>query len=179
MKPTKILSLIVAAASSAIGSYLLIRLAVGAGFTVPVSGLNLIITLPVIGALVLLMALPILRYRRALREISKAESANSAANTQRAKRVDPFYAVRVLMLAKATAIAGSLFSGWHLGAIAVQVSAPVIPDTVWFNFAGFVGSVLMATAGIITERICKIPNAGANGNGTVGDSKSATEATPA
>ena len=174
MKPTKILHLIAAASSSAIASYLLIRLAIGAGFKVPVSGLNLILTLPIIGAIVLLLAIPIIRYRRSLREFAKPGSAASSA---RPKRVDPFYAVRVLMLAKATAIAGSLFAGWHLGAVAVQASQPVIADSIWFNVSGLVGSVLMAIAGVITERICKIPDAG-NGD-TNGGSKSATEATPA
>ncbi len=174
MKPTKILHLIVATAVAAIGSYLLIRLAIGAGFKVPVSGLNLILTLPIIGAIVLLLAIPIIRYRLSLREFAKASSSASAA---RPKRVDPFYAVRVLMLAKATAIAGSLFAGWHLGAVAVQASQPVIADSIWFNVAGLISAVMMSIAGVITERICKIPDAG-NAE-TSGGSKSASEATPA
>jgi len=174
MKPTKILHLIVAAASAAIVSYLLIRLAIGAGFKVPVSGLNLVLTLPIIGAIVLLLAIPIIRYRRSLRELTKAGSTGLNAMP---KRVDPFYAVRVLMLAKATAIAGSLFVGWHLGAVAVQASQPVVADSIWFNVAGLIGSVLMSVAGVITERICKIPDAGRAENN--GGSKSATEATPA
>jgi hypothetical protein len=174
MKPTKILHLIVATAVAAIVSYLLVRLAVGAGFKVPVSGLNLILTLPIIGAIVLLLAIPIIRYRRSLREFAKATAAPA---TPRPKRVDPFYAVRVLLLAKATAIAGSLFAGWHLGTVAVQASQPVIADSIWLNVAGLIGSALMAAAGVITERICKIPDAG-NAE-TNGKSSSATEASPA
>lgn len=174
MKPTKILHLIVATAVAAIASYLLIRLAVGAGFKVPVSGLNLILTLPIIGAIVLLLAIPIIRYRRSLREFAKS---TAALTTPRPKRVDPFYAVRVLLLAKATAIAGSLFAGWHLGAVAVQASQPVIADAIWLNVAGLIGSALMAAAGVITERICKIPDAGAAESN--GKASSATEATPA
>ena len=72
MKPTKILNLIVATAIAAISTYLLIRFAVGAGFKVPVSGLNLILTLPIIGAIVLFLAVPIFRYRRSLLEFAKA-----------------------------------------------------------------------------------------------------------
>jgi hypothetical protein len=81
------------------------------------------------------------------------------------------------MLAKATAIAGSLFAGWHLGAFAVQASQPVIADSIWFNVAGLIAAVLMSIAGVSTERICKIPDAG-NAE-TSGGSKSASEATPA
>lgn len=177
MKPTKILSLIVAAAVAAIGSYLLIRFAVGAGFKVPVSGLNLILTLPIIGAIVLALAIPIIRYRRSLREFSKLTAGSAAP---RPKRVDPFYAVRVLMLAKATAIAGALFTGWHLGAVAVQASQPVIADSIWMNVAGLIGSILMAVAGLITERICKVPDAGsADSSNSSNNGGSATEATPA
>ena len=172
MKPTKILNLIIAAASAAIGSYILIRLAVGFGFRVPVSGLTFILTLPIIGGIVLAMTIPIIRYRRALREFAKPGEANKP----RPKRVDPFYAVRVVLLAKATAITGSLFTGWHLGAVAVQAGLPVTPDTIWLNFSGFIGSLLMAIAGLIAERICKIPQSGtAEDNG----GKSATEASPA
>jgi hypothetical protein len=84
------------------------------------------------------------------------------------------------MLAKATAIAGSLFSGWHLGAVAVQASQPVIADTIWFNFAAFIASIFMAVAGLITERICKIPDAGsAESSPNSKNGGSATEATPA
>lgn len=174
MKPTKILNLIVATAVAAISTYLLIRFAVGAGFKVPVSGLNLILTLPIIGAIVLILAIPIIRYRRSLRDLAKAPVGSASP---RPKRVDPFYAVRVLLLAKATTIAGSLFAGWHLGAVAVQGSQPVIADSIWMNVAGLVGSVLMAIAGLITERICKIPDGGSAEKS--GNAKSATEASPA
>lgn len=174
MKPTKILNLIVATAIAAISTYLLIRFAVGAGFKVPVSGLNLILTLPIIGAIVLVLAVPIIRYRHSLREFAKAPVGTPAP---RPKRVDPFYAVRVLMLAKATTIAGSLFAGWHLGAVAVQGSQPVVADSIWMNVAGLIGSILMAVAGLITERICKIPDGGSAENS--GNAKSATEASPA
>lgn len=174
MKPTKILNLIVATAVAAISTYLLIRFAVGAGFKVPVSGLNLILTLPIIGAIVLILAIPIIRYRRSLRDLTKAPVGSASP---RPKRVDPFYAVRVLLLAKATTIAGSLFAGWHLGAVAVQGSQPVIADSIWMNVAGLAGSVLMAIAGLITERICKIPDGGSAEKS--GNAKSATEASPA
>ena len=179
MKPTKFLSLIIAAASSAVATYLLVRLAVANGWQVPVANLNLILVLPIIGLIVLGMTWPIIRYRRAISELAKATAAaNPSLN--RPKRVDPFYAVRLLMLAKAISISGSLFIGWHLGAVAVQVGLPVVASTVWFNFAALIGALVMTICGVVAELICRIPQGGdsdlaAGENGKAGS----TEATPA
>lgn len=179
MKPTKILNLIITAASAAVGAYLLIRLAVSNGWQVPVANLNLIFVLPIIGLIVLGMAWPIIRYRRAVRDLTKA-TAEGNPGLKRPKRVDPFYAVRVLMLAKAISIAGAIFIGWHLGALAVQAGLPVITTTIWFNFAAMIGALVMAICGVITELICRIRQDGsADLPGTETGKAGSTEANPA
>lgn len=170
MKPTKVWSLLVAIAATAIAAYALVRVVISNGGQVPVSGLNLIITLPVIAVLELIFAIPLIRYRRAL---TKAKSASEVGP----KRVDPFYAVRVLLLSKATAISGSIFTGYHAGLIAVQTSAPVLADAIWFNVFGLIGSAMLAIVGYIIERFCRLPE---DGNQLENTAKSSNaEATPA
>lgn len=182
MKQTRILSLVIATAVAAIVSYLIIRLAVSMGFQVPVANLNLILVLPIIGLIVLGLTWPIIKYRRATKALKNSATGASAdvLGAKRPKRVDPFYAVRVLMLAKASAIAGSLFVGWHLGAVAVQAQAPVTTAAIWLNFSGLIGSLIMTICGIVAERICRIPDAG-SGEAAGPDTSpiTSTEATPA
>jgi len=179
MKPTKILSLVIAAAVSAIGSYLLIRLAVANGFQVPVSNLNLILVLPIIGLIVLGMTWPIIRYRKATSDLAKATAAGNPG-TKRPKRVDPFYAVRLLMLAKASSISGALFIGWHLGAVAIQAGLPVITQSIWLNFSALIGALIMTICAVVAEFICRIRQSGeADPSASVLDKAGSTEANPA
>jgi len=70
--------------------------------------------------------------------------------------MNPFYAVRLVMLAKATAIAGALFAGWQLGVIWFQISSPVTPGSVWQNFAALVANIVMIVIALVIERICRI-----------------------
>jgi hypothetical protein len=179
MKPTKILSLVIAAASAAIATYLLIRLAVASGFQVPVANLNLILVLPIIGLIVLGMTWPIIRYRRAISDLAKATAAGNPG-VKRPKRVDPFYAVRLLLLAKASSISGALFIGWHLGAVAIQAGLPVITESIWLNFSALIGSLIMTACAVVAEFICRIRQSG-DVDLAAGESgkASSTEANPA
>jgi hypothetical protein len=147
------------------------------GQSVPVSPLNIILTLPAIAVVLLALAYPIYRYRKQLLEWASSSSAagNKPTAGHRPKRLDPFYAVRVLLLAKASSIAGSLFSGWHIGLVIVQLSTPVIPPNVWSNVAGLIGSVATVVVALVVERLCRIPNSGDSGETDVAGS----EATPA
>jgi hypothetical protein len=70
--------------------------------------------------------------------------------------LNPFYAVRVLLLAKSIAISGSIFTGWHLGVVWLQVTSPVIPSSTLQNALALIGSFLMTAIALIVERICKI-----------------------
>jgi cytochrome c oxidase assembly factor CtaG len=115
---------------------------------VPVSPSNLLITLAAISAVLLVLSIPIWRYRSALKQKS----------AQRPKRVDPFYAVRVLLLAKASALAGVLFASWHLGVVIFTLSgAVVVQSLVLQNSFGFIASVMLIVAALITEQICRLP----------------------
>jgi hypothetical protein len=148
MKPTKISFLLLISLPTALVGFFLSTVLVGRGFQVPVSPANLLITLIAIAVVLLMLAIPIWRYRNALKQSSAV----------RPKRVDPFYAVRVLLLAKASSIAGALFVGWHLGVVIFQLSGVVVVQSlVLQNFFGFLASLTLSIAAIVTEQICRLP----------------------
>jgi hypothetical protein len=151
VKPTKVLTLLGWVIPAATAGYLFSKFVVASGGQVPVAPLNLILTFLAISAIVVVSAAPMFRYRRELAVQRKTASA------PRPKRLNPFYAVRLVVLAKATAIAGALFVGWQLGVIWLQISSPVTPGSVWQNFAALISSIVMVVLALVIERICRIP----------------------
>ena len=150
MKQTQIMTLVAWAISATTAGYLLPQILINNGGSIPISPWSIVITLPLIAIALVVMAIPIYRYRRAILEIAKTKSLN------RPKRLNPFYAVRVLLLAKSIAISGSIFTGWHLGVVWLQVTSPVIPSSTLQNALALIGSFLMTAIALIVERICKI-----------------------
>ena len=150
MKQTQIMTLVAWAISATTAGYLLPQILINTGGSIPISPWSIVITLPLIAIALVVMAVPIYRYRRAILEIAKTKS------TTRPKRLNPFYAVRVVLLAKSIAISGSIFSGWHLGVVWLQVTSPVIPSSTLQNALALIGSFLMTAIALIVERICKI-----------------------
>ena len=175
MKPTKIFTLVGWMVPSITAGFLIPRILVVNGGKVPVTSLSLLLTLPIIGILLLLAAIPMIRYRRALAAQLKTPTST------RPKRVNPFYAVRLVLMAKAIAISGSIFSGWHLGLIWMQLTSPVVAGSIAQNGLALIGSLVMLVAGIIVERICRLPEDGPEAKLAQGatNSNGKTEATPA
>ena len=156
MKPTKIITLLGWVVPGATAGYLFARVATSNGGQIPVAPINLILTLAAISIILLGFAVPMLRYRRALTEQLK----NPAA--ARPKRLNPFYAVRLLLLAKASAIYGSLFAGWQAGVIWLQLTSPVTTDSIWQNAGALLAAIILVAIGLIVERICRIKDDGAD-----------------
>lgn len=154
MKPTKISTLVANAVATTGIAYLVVTLMVGAGYAVPVSGINLVLTMPAIGLVNLVLVLPIMRYKKALADFMMGVGG------RRPRRPEPFYAVRVLTIAKASALAGAWFAGWHLGVVAVQLTNQELTEAVWREAFGGIGSVLLVVAALIAERICRLPDDG-------------------
>jgi hypothetical protein len=150
MKPTKILSLLVSNIVAAAFTFVIVKALIANGAAVPVAPNNLLISIPSIGVIELLAAIPIFRYRRELTKFAKTE--------KRPKRIDPFYAVRILALAKATAISGSLFAGFAVSLVILQSNLPVIPDSIWLNAIALIESIVLIVVAIIVERACKLPD---------------------
>lgn len=150
MKPTKIWTLVGWAVSATTAGYLLPKLIVTGGGAIPVSPWNIIFTLPATGIVLMLMAIPLIKYRRALAALKKNPSL------PRPKRMNPFYAVRLVVLAKAISISGAIFFGWHLGLVWLQVTAPVLPASTGQNSLGLIGALVMLVLAIVVERLCRV-----------------------
>ncbi|WFR67639.1 DUF3180 family protein [Curtobacterium flaccumfaciens] len=114
MKPTRASTLISVAVVAAVAGFALD--AVLASRQVPTLFLAtpLGITLAFIGVAVVLMARPIRRHAR-----------DGAA---RQRPVDPLYATRVVVLAKASSICGSLFGGFGLGLLVYLLTRSALPS---------------------------------------------------
>ena len=150
MKPTKISVVLVIVFGVTVISFLAVRLLVANGMAVPASPTNLLVTLAAIAVILLALTIPIWRYKASLTQYTKGP---------RPKRVDPFYAVRVVLLAKASAITGSGFVGWHFGAMIAQLSLPVsFTAALLQNSFGLVASVVLTIAAIVAEQICRLPD---------------------
>jgi hypothetical protein len=150
MKPTKASVVLVIVFGVTVLSFLAVRLLVANGMAVPSSPTNLLVTLAAIAVILLALTIPIWRYKASLTQYTKGP---------RPKRVDPFYAVRVLLLAKASAITGSGFVGWHLGAMIAQLSLPVsFTAALLQNSFGLVASVVLTVAALVSEQICRLPD---------------------
>lgn len=150
MKPTKASQVLVVVFGVMVLSFFAVRLLVANGMAVPASPTNLLVTLAAIAVILLALSVPIWRYKASLTQYSKG---------QRPKRVDPFYAVRVLLLAKASAITGAGFVGWHLGAMIAQLSLPVsFTAALLQNSFGLVASLVLTVAAIVSEQICRLPD---------------------
>ena len=156
--------------SATTAGYLLPKLVVSTGGAIPISPWNIIVTLPLIGIILLLMAIPMFKYRAAINARVKD------SNKQRPMPLNPFYAVRLVLLAKAISISGSIFSGWHIGVVWLQLTSPVITAATMQNVFALIGSLVMTVCAIIVEHVCRITD---DGNGAAGKGlKSAPNAAP-
>ena len=142
MKNTRLTTiLIVATVGGVAGAFVQMALATN-GRPIISLPLTLAIALAAIGALVITLALPIRRMTR--------------GNT--APRVDPFYATRIVMLAKACVVTGSLIAGFGIGMLAYLLSRSVVPvGSVAQAIATIVGAGVLLAGGLIAEHMCRIP----------------------
>ncbi len=100
------------------------------------------VALVLIGIIIVAMAWPVRRVARG----------------DRSKRVDPFYATRVVVLAKASSLAGALLAGGALGILGFFLtrSVPQV-SSVTMAIAVVVGAVLLLVGGLVAEHWCTIP----------------------
>jgi hypothetical protein len=124
--------------------------AVNNGLEVPISGITLALSTALIAVVLLGLAVPIWKYKR---------SITKALTTSKPLPVNPFYAVRVLLLSKAAAITGAMLIGWHAGVLVKQFTAPVVVnDATTPNITALVAAVFLLIAGFVVEQICKLPS---------------------
>ncbi len=123
------------------------QFATGFGLALPTAPTSLAITVLVIGIAVMAASIPILNYRR------KRESGKVGS------RPNPFYAVRVLLFARAAQITSTGFLGWHLGLgiwLVAFTPAALVQET--FLAALFCLGGLLAA--LLAEWNCKAPRDG-------------------
>jgi len=112
---------------------------------------NAIVIPPVtLGAALLLIAVIIVLMALPVRPVSRG-----VPNA----RIDPFYATRVVLIAKASSLGGALLAGAGFGIIAYLLSRSVLPGvgSMTMALASTVGAILLLTAGLIAEHMCSIP----------------------
>lgn len=73
--------------------------------------------------------------------------------------IDPFYSTRVLVLAKASALSGSLLTGFGAGVLIYLLSRSVVPGagSVVQSVATLVGAACLLAGGLVAEHMCTVP----------------------
>ncbi|BDV29549.1 DUF3180 domain-containing protein [Microbacterium terricola] len=142
MKRTGAVVLLSAAAAGAVIGYLLDYALTASGRATFTPAVTLPILLIVLGVFVVAMAWPI---RQATRGTSTA-------------RVNPFRAVRVAMLAKASSILGAALGGVGLGLLGFLLTRPVVPSLGSLGplIATVVCGAVLVAAGLLAEHLCTI-----------------------
>ncbi|MEP6843680.1 MAG: DUF3180 domain-containing protein [Pseudolysinimonas sp.] len=100
-------------------------------------------TLALIGIVVVVLAVPVYR----------------ATHGPLRHPVDAFYATRVVVLGKASSLAGALLSGFGIG-LAFELlihSGTTTGDTLLRVLAALGGSVLLLVGGLVAEFLCRVP----------------------
>ena len=149
MKQTRISNLIAALAITALAGYFIIQQLSGNGMPTPNADLSMLVIQPVAAVVLGLMAIPIIRYRSALKKFMDDKGKRPAL-------VDSRYAIRTLALAKSLSLTGSIFAGWHIALIVYRV-VEVGAEGITLSVLGVIGSVIMATVGVIVENLFRIP----------------------
>ncbi|PCN48939.1 hypothetical protein Csp2054_05075 [Curtobacterium sp. 'Ferrero'] len=145
MKPTRAsvlvsVALVTAVAGFAVDAVLASRSAPTLLLSVPLG-----LTLAFIGIAVVLMARPVRRHAR--------------DGAGRARPVDPMYATRVVVLAKASSIGGALFGGFAIGLLVYLLSRSATPSlgSTVPNAVALAGAVVLTVCALVAERMCVAP----------------------
>jgi hypothetical protein len=143
VKRTRISSLLGLALVGAVAGFLIDLAIASAGRPVLIPPLTVPLTLVVVAALVIGFAIPIHR---------------ATKGTLR-RPIDPFRAMRVVVLAKASSLVGALLLGASGGVLVYLLSRPVVPSlgSVWQDVAAIVGAIVLLVAGLVAEHLCTIP----------------------
>lgn len=143
MKRTHPTTLVALGLVGIVVGYLIELAAAAAGAAVFVPSISLPVTLVIVAALVVALALPIHR----------------AVTGKSRRRVDPFRAMRTAVLAKACALAGAVLTGYGGGVLLYLISRSVLPasTSIWAAVAAAGGAVILLVAGLVAEFFCTLP----------------------
>ncbi|MFF1879726.1 DUF3180 domain-containing protein [Leifsonia sp. NPDC058230] len=146
MKRTRATTLIALAVGGAVVGFLVELAAAGGGIAVFIPPLTLPITLVAIAVIVVAFAVPIRR-------------ATHPRAGRTARPIDPFQAMRVVVLAKACSLSGALLTGGGIGFLVYLLSRAVIPasTSIVFTVTATVGAAILLAAGLVAEHMCRLP----------------------
>lgn len=140
MTRTRPLTLIIAAVAGVASAFALDSLLATRGLAVVVPPISLSVALVLIGVLLVALAWPV-------RRAAKGE-----------RRIDPFYALRVVVLAQASAVAAALLTGASAGILLYLVTRAVVPLGSSLAAGGsIVSAVLLVVAALVAEHWCALP----------------------
>jgi hypothetical protein len=74
-------------------------------------------------------------------------------------RVDPFRAMRIALLAKASSLSGTLLLGFGMGIVLFILTRSVVPavTSLWLAIGMALGSVILLAGGLVAEHFCTLP----------------------
>jgi len=143
MKPTRATPLLVLAAIGAVAGWLIELMLVGSGRPSLVPPITLGVALALIGVLVVAAALPVFRV---VRRVAGAT-------------VDPFYATRIVLLAKASSLTGAILTGVAVALVAYLLSRSVVASagSIAMAIVTLVGAAVLLAGGLVAEKMCTLP----------------------
>ncbi len=132
---------------------LLIAVAVG---LVALYSMNIVLAMRGVAVLVPPVSLAVALALIAVTLIALAWPVRRAAQGER--RIDPFFATRVVVLARASALAGALLAGAAAGILIYLLSRVVVPlGSSLTAGATLVAAVALAAAALVAEHWCSLP----------------------
>jgi hypothetical protein len=150
MKRTNIGVLVLLAAIGGVGGAFLETALTSGGRAIIIPPLTLALALAAIGGIVVSLAVPIRRLTR-----GRAPGP-----------IDPYYATRVLVLAKASALAGALLTGFGFGVVFYLSTRSIVAGgSVVQSIVTIVGAGVLLAGGLIAEYMCTIPPSDDDENG--------------
>lgn len=143
MKPTSALPLVILGGVGVVAGWVTEIMLVSSGRPSLVPPLTLGVALALIGGLLIIGALPVYRVVRRLPGAS----------------VDPFYATRIVLLAKASSLTGALLTGVAAAVLVFLLTRSVVPvaSSIAMAAVALVGASLLLAGGLIAEKMCTLP----------------------
>jgi hypothetical protein len=145
MKTTKPLALVGLAALAGVVSFMAELLLVRLGEPQFIPPITLGVALGFIGVIIPVMAWPIRQFTTSDKPETKTP-------------IDPFYATRVLLLAKAGALTGAVLTGVGAGIVVFVLTGAAIAATpLVLTLVTVVGGLILGVGGVVAERWCQVP----------------------
>ncbi|TFC00126.1 DUF3180 domain-containing protein [Cryobacterium adonitolivorans] len=91
--------------------------------------------------------------------VALAWPIRQATRGRSTKRVDPFLAMRIALLAKASSLSSALLLGVGLGIVTFILTRSVVPavTSLWLAIGMALGAMILLAGGLVAEHFCTLP----------------------